>query len=75
MDRQEGKREEAHDLLDAHRPLLCYEQQPGAGLAVRKYVLMRRGHLAVGGATQALRRADSHGEEQGKQSNGQTGAC
>ncbi|MGI9025416.1 MAG: dihydrodipicolinate synthase family protein [Burkholderiaceae bacterium] len=42
----EGKREEAHDLFDAHLPLLRYEQQPGVGLAVRKYVLMRRGLLA-----------------------------
>ena len=38
----EGRREEAHDLFDAHLPLLRYEQQPGVGLAVRKYVLKRR---------------------------------
>jgi 4-hydroxy-tetrahydrodipicolinate synthase len=42
----EGKRDEAHDLFDAHLPLLRYEQQPGVGLAVRKYVLMRRGLIA-----------------------------
>ena len=41
-----GKRDEAHDLFDAHLPLLRYEQQPGIGLAVRKYVLMRRGLIA-----------------------------
>jgi 4-hydroxy-tetrahydrodipicolinate synthase len=41
----EGKREAAHDLFDAHLPLLRYEQQPGVGLAVRKYVMMRRGLL------------------------------
>ena len=42
-----GKREEAHDLFDAHLPYLVYEQQQGAlGLAVRKYVLMRRGVIA-----------------------------
>jgi 4-hydroxy-tetrahydrodipicolinate synthase len=41
-----GEREQAHDLFDAHLPLLRYEQQPGAGLAVRKYVLMRRGLIA-----------------------------
>jgi 4-hydroxy-tetrahydrodipicolinate synthase len=41
-----GKREEAHDLFDAHLPLLRYEQQPGVGLAVRKYVMMRRGLLS-----------------------------
>src|SRR6185437_3528075 len=42
----EGKRDEAHDLFDAHLPLIRYEQQPGPGLAVRKYVLMRRGIIA-----------------------------
>ena len=35
----------AHDLFDAHLPLLRYEQQQGVGLAVRKHVLMRRGLL------------------------------
>ena len=40
-----GQREEAHDLFDAHLPLLRYEQQPGVGLSVRKYILMRRGLL------------------------------
>ena len=44
---REGKRDEAHDLFDAHLPYLRYEQQQGPlGLAVRKYVLMRRGVLA-----------------------------
>jgi 4-hydroxy-tetrahydrodipicolinate synthase len=38
-----GKRDAAHDLFDAHLPLIRYEQQPGAGLAVRKYVLHNRG--------------------------------
>ena len=42
----EGRRDEAHDLFDAHLPLLRYEQQQGVGLAVRKYVMMRRGILA-----------------------------
>ena len=41
-----GERDAAHDLFDAHLPLLRYEQQPGIGLAVRKYVLMRRGILS-----------------------------
>ena len=41
-----GERDEAHDRFDAHLPLLRYEQQPGIGLAVRKYVLMRRGLIA-----------------------------
>ncbi len=41
-----GRRDEAHDLFDAHLPLLRYEQQPGVGLAVRKYVMARRGLIA-----------------------------
>ncbi len=41
-----GRRDEAHDLFDAHLPLIRYEQQPGPGLAVRKYVMMRRGIIA-----------------------------
>lgn len=41
-----GQREKAHDLFDAHLPLMRYEQQPGVGLAVRKYILMRRGLLS-----------------------------
>ncbi|MCZ2292267.1 MAG: dihydrodipicolinate synthase family protein [Burkholderiales bacterium] len=41
-----GEREAAHDLFDAHLPLMRYEQQPGVGLSVRKYVLHRRGLLA-----------------------------
>jgi 4-hydroxy-tetrahydrodipicolinate synthase len=41
-----GKRDAAHDLFDAHLPLIRYEQQPGAGLAVRKYVLQKRGVIA-----------------------------
>ncbi|MRX45224.1 dihydrodipicolinate synthase family protein [Agromyces kandeliae] len=40
-----GRRDEAHDLFDAHLPLIRYEQQPGTGLAVRKYVMQRRGIL------------------------------
>ena len=41
-----GKRDEAHDLFDAHLPLVRYEQQPGIGLAVRKYILQKRGAIA-----------------------------
>jgi 4-hydroxy-tetrahydrodipicolinate synthase len=41
-----GERQAAHDLFDAHLPLLRYEQQQGVGLAVRKYVMKRRGILA-----------------------------
>lgn len=42
----EGKRDAAHDLFDAHLPLVRYEQQQGIGLAVRKYVLQKRGAIA-----------------------------
>jgi 4-hydroxy-tetrahydrodipicolinate synthase len=41
-----GKRDAAHDLFDAHLPLIRYEQQPGVGLTVRKYVLQKRGIIA-----------------------------
>ena len=41
-----GDRDAAHDLFDAHLPLLRYEHQQGVGLAVRKYVLQRRGVIA-----------------------------
>jgi 4-hydroxy-tetrahydrodipicolinate synthase len=41
-----GQREAAHDLFDAHLPLIRYEQQQGVGLAVRKYVMKRRGMIA-----------------------------
>ncbi|MFG1426210.1 dihydrodipicolinate synthase family protein [Roseixanthobacter glucoisosaccharinicivorans] len=43
---KEGKRDEAHDLFDAHLPLVRYEQQQGVGLATRKYVMMKRGFIA-----------------------------
>ena len=43
----QGKRAEAHDLFDRHLPLVRYETQPGVGLAVRKYVLKRRGIIAT----------------------------
>jgi 4-hydroxy-tetrahydrodipicolinate synthase len=41
----EGRRDEAHKIFNAHLPLVRYEQQPNLGLAVRKYVMMRRGLL------------------------------
>ncbi|MFZ5731754.1 MAG: dihydrodipicolinate synthase family protein [Pseudomonadota bacterium] len=43
---KQGRRDAAHDLFDAHLPLIRYEQQPGVGLAVRKYVLNKRGIIA-----------------------------
>jgi 4-hydroxy-tetrahydrodipicolinate synthase len=42
--------ERSRDLFDAYLPLARYEQQPGAGLAVRKYILAKRG--AIASATQ-----------------------
>ena len=59
-----GDRDAAHDLFDAHLPLLRYEQQPGIGLAVRKYVMARRGIIAAdhqrkpGGTLDAVARAE-----------------
>ncbi|WP_210247638.1 dihydrodipicolinate synthase family protein [Salinarimonas soli] len=61
---REGRRDAAHDLFDAHLPLIRYEQQPNIGLAVRKYVLKRRGILASdaqrkpGGSLSAAARAE-----------------
>jgi len=43
---KDGQRDAAHDLFDAHLPLIRYEQQQGVGLAVRKYVLQKRGAIA-----------------------------
>jgi len=60
----QGRRDEAHDLFDAHLPLIRYEQQPGPGLAVRKYVMMRRGIIASdtlrkpGGTLSAVARSE-----------------
>ncbi|WP_428673918.1 dihydrodipicolinate synthase family protein [Roseibium sp.] len=47
-----GEADRARDLFNAYLPLARYEQQPGLGLAVRKYVLARRGVIA----SAALRR-------------------
>ncbi len=41
-----GAFEKAQDIFDAYLPLVRYEQQPGIGLAVRKYVLAKRGAIA-----------------------------
>ena len=59
-----GDRDAAHDLFDAHLPLIRYEQQPVIGLAVRKYVMARRGLIASdaqrspGAALNAISRAE-----------------
>jgi len=41
-----GDRDKAQDIFDAYLPLARYEQQQGIGLAVRKYVLAKRGAIA-----------------------------
>lgn len=41
-----GEAERAQDLFDAYLPLARYEQQPGIGLAVRKYTMAKRGIIA-----------------------------
>jgi 4-hydroxy-tetrahydrodipicolinate synthase len=53
---KEGRRDEAHDLFDAHLPLIRYEQQQGVGLAVRKYVMAKRGIIAS--TSQRIPRSD-----------------
>jgi 4-hydroxy-tetrahydrodipicolinate synthase len=40
-----GDAERAADIFDAYLPLARYEQQPGPGLAVRKYILHKRGAI------------------------------
>ena len=40
-----GKKDAADDLFDACLPLIMQELQPGLGLAVRKYALMKRGAI------------------------------
>lgn len=42
-----GEYDKAMDLFEAYLPLVRYEQQPGIGLAVRKYVLAKRGAIAT----------------------------
>ena len=41
-----GEADRAQDVFDAYLPLARYEQQPGIGLAVRKYTMARRGIIA-----------------------------
>jgi 4-hydroxy-tetrahydrodipicolinate synthase len=42
-----GDLERAFDIFDAYLPVSRYEQQPGIGLAVRKYILAKRGAIAT----------------------------
>jgi 4-hydroxy-tetrahydrodipicolinate synthase len=41
-----GDADRAQDIFDAYLPLARYEQQPGLGLAIRKYTLAKRGIIA-----------------------------
>lgn len=41
-----GDETRARDIFDAYLPLVRYESQPGLGLAIRKYVLAKRGAIA-----------------------------
>jgi 4-hydroxy-tetrahydrodipicolinate synthase len=41
-----GEVDAAEDLFDLYLPILRHEQQPGFGLAVRKYLLRKRGAIA-----------------------------
>ena len=41
-----GDMDRAQDLFDAYLPLARFEQQPGLGLAIRKYTLAKRGIIA-----------------------------
>lgn len=45
-----GEAEAASDLFDAYLPIIRLEQQPGAGLAIRKEILRRRGALTCSAA-------------------------
>jgi 4-hydroxy-tetrahydrodipicolinate synthase len=42
---QAGKREDAEDIYDAYLPIIRQELQPGLGLAIRKFILKRRGAI------------------------------
>lgn len=41
----DGDFDRAQDIFDAYLPLVRYEQQPSLGLAVRKYILAKRGAI------------------------------
>lgn len=40
-----GNESAARDIFDAYLPLVRYESQPGLGLAIRKYILAKRGAI------------------------------
>jgi 4-hydroxy-tetrahydrodipicolinate synthase len=58
----EGRTDAAEDLFDAYLPLVRHELQPGIGLAIRKYVLMRRGAMACAGLRLPGPKLDARGQ-------------
>ena len=42
----DGNESAARDVFDVYLPLVRYESQPGMGLAIRKYILAKRGAIA-----------------------------
>ncbi len=42
----DGAETDARDLFDTYMPLIRYEAQPGLGLAIRKYILAKRGAIS-----------------------------
>ncbi|MFN7023395.1 MAG: dihydrodipicolinate synthase family protein [Pseudorhizobium sp.] len=44
---EQGNPERAQDIFDAYLPLARYEQQPGLGLSIRKYIMAKRGAIAT----------------------------
>ncbi len=56
-----GDEARAADLFDAYLPLARYELQPGPGLAVRKYILAKRG--AIASAAQRIPRVTLNARE------------
>lgn len=55
-----GDVEGAADLFDVYLPLVRYEQQPGVGLAVRKYVLQQRGAISCAAQRRPASRLSEH---------------
>jgi 4-hydroxy-tetrahydrodipicolinate synthase len=41
-----GDADRAQDIFDAYLPIIRFESQPGLGLAVRKYILAKRGAIS-----------------------------
>lgn len=56
---QRGDREEARRLFNRALPLMLFESQPGAGAALRKEILVRRGLIAHATVRQPATRPDA----------------